>query len=41
LANVPLLESPYGNVKMIVYFDIINLGGNYMVVDELKSPYEE
>jgi hypothetical protein len=25
---------------MIVYFDIINLVGNYMVVNELKNPYE-
>jgi hypothetical protein len=25
---------------MVVYFDIINLVGNYMVVNELKSPYE-
>ncbi len=26
---------------MTIYFDIINLVGNYMVVDELKSPYEK
>jgi len=38
--GVPLLKSPYGSVKMIVYFDIINLVGNYMVVNELKDPYE-
>jgi hypothetical protein len=25
---------------MVVYFDIINLMGNYMMVNELKSPYE-
>jgi hypothetical protein len=31
----------YGNVRMVVYFDIINLVGNYMVVNELKSPYEK
>jgi hypothetical protein len=38
--DVPLLENPYGSVKMVVYFDIINLVGNYMVVNELKSPYK-
>jgi len=38
--DAPLLKSPYGGVKMAVYFDIINLMGNYMVVNELKSPYE-
>jgi len=26
---------------MTVYFDIINLMGNYMVVNELKCPYED
>jgi len=25
---------------MTVYFDIINLVGNYMVVNEQKNPYE-
>jgi hypothetical protein len=25
---------------MTIYFDIINLVGNYMVVNELKNPYE-
>jgi hypothetical protein len=25
---------------MEVYFDIINLVGNYMVVNEIKNPYE-
>jgi hypothetical protein len=25
---------------MAIYFDIINLVENYMVVNELKSPYE-
>ncbi len=39
--RVPLLKSPYGSVKMIVYFDIINLVGNYMVVNEIECPYEE
>jgi hypothetical protein len=39
--NVPLPKSPYYDVKILVYFDIINLVGNYMVVNELKSPYEE
>jgi hypothetical protein len=28
-------------IKMLVYFDIINLVGKYMVVNELKSPYVE
>jgi hypothetical protein len=41
LANAPFPKSPYGNVKMVVYFDIINLMGNYMVVIELKKLYEE
>ncbi len=36
----PLPKSPYGNVKMIVYFDIINLVGNYMVVNALIFYYE-
>ncbi len=36
----PLPRSPYGNVKMIVYFDIINLVKNYMVINEIKSLYE-
>jgi hypothetical protein len=40
LADVPLPKSPYDSVKMVVYFDIINLVGNYIVVNELKSPYE-
>jgi hypothetical protein len=40
LANAAVFESPYGSVKMIVYFDIINLVGNYMVVNEPKNPYE-
>ncbi len=39
--DVPFPKSPYGSVKMVVYFNIINLMGNYMVVDEIKSPYEE
>jgi hypothetical protein len=25
---------------MVVYFDITNLMGNYMVVNEFKKPYE-
>jgi hypothetical protein len=29
--DVPLVKSPYG---------IVNLVGNYMVVNELKNPYE-
>ncbi len=40
LVDVPLPKSPYDNVKMVVYFDIINLMGNHMVVNELKNPYE-
>jgi len=37
--DAPFYKNPYNNVKMIVYFDIINLVGNYMVVNELKNPY--
>jgi sporulation protein YlmC with PRC-barrel domain len=40
LADAPLLENPYNSVNMIVDFDVINLVGDYMVVNELKSPYE-
>jgi hypothetical protein len=25
---------------MVVYFDIINLMGDYMVLNDLKNPYE-
>jgi len=35
LTNVPFPKSPYGNVKMTIYFDIINLVGNYIMVNEL------
>jgi hypothetical protein len=38
--DVPFPKNPYNSVKMAVYFEIINLMGNYMVVNELKSPYE-
>jgi hypothetical protein len=38
--DVPFPKNPYCDVKMIVYFDIIILMGNYMVVNELKCPYE-
>jgi len=38
--DAPFLKSPYGNVKMTIYFDIINLLGNYMVVNVLKNPYQ-
>jgi hypothetical protein len=38
--DAPFPKSPYSSVKMVAYFDIINLMGNYMVVNELKSPYE-
>jgi hypothetical protein len=33
-------KSPYSSVEMAIYFDIINLVENYMVVNEVKSPYE-
>jgi hypothetical protein len=39
--DVPLLKSLYGNGKILVYFDIINLVGNYMVFNELKNSYEK
>jgi len=39
-ANAPLLKNPHYSVKMTIYFDIINLVGNYIVVNELKNPYE-
>jgi hypothetical protein len=38
--DVPLPKNPYCSVKMVVYFDIINLAGDYIVVNELKNPYE-
>jgi hypothetical protein len=38
LADVPFPKSPYGIVEIPIYFYIINLMGNYMVVNELKSP---
>ncbi len=38
--DAPLLKSAYGSVKMAVYFNIIKLLGNYMLVNELKNPYE-
>jgi hypothetical protein len=39
--DVPLPKSPYGSVKTVVYFNIIHLVGNYMVVYEQKTPYEK
>jgi hypothetical protein len=39
--DTQLLKNPYGDVKMTIYFDIINLMGNYMVVNALKCPYEK
>ncbi len=39
--NVALPKSSYNSVKMTIYFDIINLMGNYMVFNELKSQYEK
>jgi hypothetical protein len=41
LTNVALLKNPYDNVKMAIYFDIVNLVANYMLVNELKNQYEE
>jgi hypothetical protein len=38
--DAPFPKSLYDSVKIEVYFDIINLVRNYMVVNELKSPYE-
>jgi len=38
--DVALPKSPYNSVKMEIYFDIIDLVGNYIMVNELKSPYE-
>jgi hypothetical protein len=40
LVDAPFPKSLYDSVKIEVYFDIINLVRNYMVVNELKSPYE-
>ncbi len=34
--NVPFPKSPYNSVKMVVYFDIINLMENYIMVIEQK-----
>jgi hypothetical protein len=39
--NVPLPKSPHDSVKMAIYFDIINLMGNYIMVNELKNSYED
>jgi len=33
---MPLLKNTYGNVKIIIYYDIIGQIKNYMVVNELK-----
>jgi sporulation protein YlmC with PRC-barrel domain len=41
LVDVPFPKSSYGNGKITVYFDMINLIGNFMVVNELKNPYKE
>jgi sporulation protein YlmC with PRC-barrel domain len=40
LADAPLPKSLYNSVKIIIYFDIISLVGNYIVVNEFKSLYE-
>jgi hypothetical protein len=34
---MPLLKNTYGNVKIIIYYDIIGQIKNYMVVNELKK----
>jgi hypothetical protein len=39
-ADASLLKNSCDSVKMVFYFDIINLMGNYMVVNEFLSPYE-
>jgi hypothetical protein len=39
--DLPLPKSPYYSVKMAIYFHIINLVGNYIMVNELKISYEE
>jgi len=39
--NATLPKSPYVSVKMTIYFDIIDLVGNYMAVNEQKNPYEK
>jgi hypothetical protein len=39
--DVPLPKSSYGSVKIANYFNIINLMENYLVLNELKSSYEE
>jgi hypothetical protein len=38
--DAPFPKNPYDAIKMIIYFDIINLVRNYMVVNELKNTYE-
>jgi hypothetical protein len=38
LADVRFLKISYGIVEISIYFYIINLMGNYMVVNELKIP---
>jgi hypothetical protein len=38
--DASLPKCPCRNGQMVVYFDIINLVGNYMVINELKGPYE-
>jgi hypothetical protein len=41
LVDVPLPKSPYNNVTMAIDFDIINFVGNYIMINELKSPCEK
>jgi len=36
-----LPKSPYNIVKMEIYSNIIFLIGNYMLINELKNPYEK
>jgi hypothetical protein len=38
--DATLPKSLYNSVKMVVYFNIINLTRNYMMVNELNSPNE-
>jgi hypothetical protein len=41
LIDVPLSKSSHDSVKMAIYFDIINLMRNYIMVNELKRSYED
>jgi len=39
-ADASFPKNSCGSVKMVLYFDIINLVGTYMVVNELKNSCE-